>query len=101
MDYMEINKGSGLDPAKLPKRSDEKVAIQYRYCNNTLDLSQITFKASLKRHHYQENECWLNAIQDHYAKTLLNPDKTRNRITRNDILTMLDRTEETIKDGLR
>jgi hypothetical protein len=91
----------GANPAATRKRaSGEKVAIQFRYCTTTLDLSKKTFREALQRGNHHQSECWINTIYDNYEKTLLRPEKTKNRITRETILEVLGRTEEDIKDGL-
>ena len=43
---------SHRDPAEVRKRAaGEKVAIQFRYCSNTLDLNQETFRDEIGRAH--------------------------------------------------
>jgi hypothetical protein len=104
-DYTNLNRKRGAEgaanPAATRKRaSGEKVAIQFRYCTTTLDLSKKTFREALQRGNHHQSECWINTLYDNYEKTLLRPEKTKNRITRETILEVLGRTEEDIKDGL-
>jgi len=91
---------SGQDPRTSKKRASNKVAIQYKYCTTQVDLSKKTFRDSLQKSNHKQDECWLNAITENYEKTILNPEKTKNRVTRETILNILGRTEEDIKDGL-
>ena len=50
---------------------------------------------------YKTNECWINTIYDFYHETLLDPKKpVRYRITRDDILEILGKTKDSIKEGL-
>ena len=72
----------------------------YYYINTELDLSQKTFKESIAKRHYKENECWINTLYDVYGDNLLSQDKNRNLITRPIILEILGRTEYNIKEGL-
>ena len=37
---------------------------------------------------------------DFYGDNLLNPDKKRNQITRQDVLNIINKTEEDLKEGL-
>jgi hypothetical protein len=89
------------DPAEARKRAaGEKVAIQFRYCSNQLDLNQETFRDALRKGNHHESECWINTLYDNYGQTLLRPEKKKNLITRQKILKVLGRTEEDIKEGL-
>ena len=79
----------------------EKITISYRYCSNYLDLSKDTFAEAIKKGRYERSECWVNSLYDFYGDRLLDPNRpARYRITREEILGILGRTEENIKDGL-
>ncbi len=92
---------SGRNPAAVRQRAaGEKFAIHYKYLSTQLDTSKRTFAEALRRQDYHASECWLNTLHDNYDKTLLRPEKARNRISRQDILEVLGRTEEDIKEGL-
>jgi hypothetical protein len=55
---------------------------------------------AIQKSHYRENECWINALYDHYSDNLLRDNKRRNYISRQSILDLLGKTEETIKEGM-
>ena len=78
----------------------DKVAIHFRHSSNEMDLSKSTFREALKRSNHRKGECWINALYEHYGETLLRSDKTKNLITREDILKLLGRTEHDIHEGL-
>jgi hypothetical protein len=88
------------DPVTSRKRNTQKLDMCYYYISTELDLSQKTFKDSVAKKHYMENECWINTLYDFYGDNLLSPDKKRNVITRDIILETLGRTEDNIKEGL-
>ena len=100
-DKGKVRGGPGGDPAASRKRAaGEKVAIQFRYCSNTADLSKRTFREALQKGSHHVSECWINTLYDNYEQTLLRSDKQQNLITRETILEVLGRTEENIKEGL-
>jgi hypothetical protein len=100
-DKGKVRGGAGGDPAASRKRAaGEKVAIQFRYCSNTADLSKRTFREALQKGSHHVSECWINTLYDNYQKTLLRPEKTKNLITRATILEVLGRTEQNIREGL-
>ena len=100
IDYARVAEGGGESPLRAAQRSGEKLMIQYRYCSNELDLTKDTFREAMTQERYIQYECFLNAIYDTFNHKLFNPNKTRQVITREMILELLQRTEETIKDGL-
>ena len=68
---------------------------------NVFRSNKNTFRQALEKKNYRRNECWLNTLYDHYHDTLLNPNRSqRYVVTREKILNIINRTEETIKDGL-
>ena len=84
----------------MKKKTGEKMTIAYRYCSNTLDLSADTFQEAMKLNNYVKNECWFNSIYDFYGDKLLRENKQQNKLRREDILKLLNQTEESIKQGL-
>ena len=89
------------DPLEGPKRDGgNKVAIQYRYCSTTLDETQETFHEALRKANHRENECWINTLYDFYADSLMRASKAKCKIQRQDVLDVLGKTEENIKEGL-
>ena len=100
IDYARVPEGGGENPLRVAQRSGEKYMIQYRYCSNELDLSKSTFREAMIQERYVKYECFLNAIYDAFRDKLFKPNKMRQVVTREMILDILGRTEETIKDGL-
>ena len=65
------------------------------------DLTKQTFREALQKSNHKHYECFLNALFEQYGETLRNPAKrVEYRITREDILEVLGRTEEDIQEGL-
>ena len=100
IDYARAPEGEGVHPLRVAHRSGEKLMIQYMYCSNQLDLTKSTFREAMIQERYVKHECFLNAIYDTYRDSLLSPSKKRYVITRQILLDLLQRTEETIKEGL-
>ena len=96
-----VKRDAAADPQATRKRaSGDKVAIQFKYCSNELDLSKGTFRDALHKSRHHVSECWINTLYDNSEQTLLRTEKKKNVITRETILNVLGRTEEDIKDGL-
>ena len=55
---------------------------------------------AMKKEHYRDQECWINTITDFYGDTLMNDKKNRNVLTREKLLAILNKTEETVKLGI-
>ena len=87
-------------PTQVKLKSEQKLAINYRYTQTELDLTKDTFKGALDNNNYVVNECWLNTLYDFYKDSLLSPTKQRYRITRQTLLDIFGKTEDDIKDGL-
>ena len=100
--YTEDRDGPVANPADAAMAAaGDKMTINYRYCCNQLDLAKDTFAEAMQNNLYKSNECWINTIYDFYGETLLDPNKhQRYRIERKDILQILGKTEENVKDGL-
>ena len=88
------------DPATTRLRNATKQSINYKYIHTELDLTKDTFQEAIKNNNYVKDECWINTLYDIYKDTLLSPNKQRYRITRDVILSTINKTEENIKDGL-
>jgi hypothetical protein len=101
--HYKLNQAKKLKPANpkgSTKKTTENIAIKYAYISNELDLSKNTFKEAIAKKHYRKNECWINTLMDIYGDTLLSKDKQRYRLTREKLLQIIGRTEETIANGL-
>ena len=55
---------------------------------------------AIKNEKYRDSACWINSIADFYGETLMNTDRKRNVLTRAKLLTILNKTEETVKLGI-
>ena len=89
------------DPADIPRRSDGKVGITYKYRTNQLDITKDTFKEAIANNRYIKNECWINALYEIYGDSLLRTNKQqRYVITRAKILEIIGKTEDNIKEGI-
>ena len=49
---------------------------------------------------FKECEFWINVIFDHYKNPLLNQNEAKNKITRGDILELVERDETTVEGWL-
>ena len=76
------------------------VSCNFNYIETNLDLDKKTFMESIKNKKYRDSECWINSITDFYGETLINTDRKRNVLTRAKLLTILNKTEETVKLGI-
>jgi hypothetical protein len=89
------------DPADIPRRSDGKVGITYKYRTNQLDITKDTFKEAIANKKYIKNECWINALYEIYGDSLLRTNKQqRYVITRAKILEIIGKTEDNIQEGI-
>ena len=72
----------------------------YTYIHTELDLTKDNFKEAIENNNYIKDECWINTLYDLYKDNLLSPNKQRYRITRDVILSTINKTEENVKYGL-
>ena len=78
-----------------------KQSINYKYIHTELNLTKDTFEEAITNNNYVKDECWINTLYDIYKDNLLSPYKNqRYRITREVILSTINKTEDNIKDGL-
>ena len=82
----------GEGPVTTAKRSEDKVAINYRYSSTQIDVSISTFKEAIERQNFIKDKCWINSIYDFDKVSLPRPDKKRNLITKEIILMDQDTT---------
>jgi hypothetical protein len=76
------------------------VSCNFNYMETNVDLDKKTFMESIKNKKYRDSECWINSITDFYGETLMNTDRKRNVLTRAKLLTILNKTEGTVKLGI-
>ena len=89
------NDGSVYNPLEANLKDISKISIANKYIETTLDISKDTFSEAIqlgyvKRH---DNECIINAFQDHYEHTLMSDNK-RDVLTRHKIIMMMGKTEK-------
>ena len=89
-----------FEPKKQRNKDTSKVGAYYMYSCTPMDLTKNTFKEAIQNMNYTKDECFINTLYDFYRDNLLNPDKTRNVITRDDILKTINKTEDNVKDGI-
>ena len=54
LNYLEQKDVAPLDPKNSKKKAAEKLAVEYRYCSNTLDLTKNTFMEAIQKNHYRK-----------------------------------------------
>ena len=62
-------------PLDTPLRNQEKVSIYHKYIETPVNLEYETLREAIENKNYVENECWLNAITEHYKESLLSKKK--------------------------
>ena len=92
------------DPFTSKSKSPDNISIWYKYTSCPLDLKQDTLEEALTsgtfNKHHVKGECWINLLMGFYGDSILNPDKKKNIITKKDVLTKLNKTEEDLQEGL-
>ena len=89
-----------FEPKRQKNKDTNKVGAYYMYSCTPMDLSKDTFKEAIQNMNYTKDECFINTLYDFYRETLLNPDRSRNVVTRQSILETINMTEETVKNGI-
>jgi hypothetical protein len=90
--------GSKYNPLTAPLRDGNKISINSNYIHTELNLEKETFFDALRNDNHRVNECWLNAITELYGDTVLGSNR-REVLTREKLLTLIGKDEETIKNG--
>ena len=80
--------------------NSQMVSINCKYVHTTWDLSYDSFVQAIAKKNYNKNECWINSIIDFYGDTLMD-EKKRSVLTRAKLLSIIGKTEENIKDGVK
>ena len=92
--------GKEYNPLDEDLMDASNVSCNFNYIETSLNLDSKTFMESIKKEKYTQNECWINSITDFYGDTLMNTNRKRNILTRDKLLTILNKTEETVKLGI-
>ena len=70
-----------------------------KYMNTFIDTSSDTFVEAVAKKNHVKNERWLNSTVDVYGDTLMS-SKRKEKVDRNKILQIINKTEETVKNGI-
>ena len=92
--------GKKYDPLDEGLLNADNASCNFRYIHTAIRLDSKTFMESITNERYTKNECWINSITDFYGDTLMSATRKRNVLTRQKLLTVLNKTEETVKQGL-
>ena len=92
--------GKEYNPLDEDLMDASNVSCNFNYIETLLNLDSKTFMASIKKENYKQNECWINSITDFLGDTLMNTNKKRNVLTRDKLLAILNKTEDTVKLGI-
>ena len=94
------DKDEKYDPLDEGLMDADNVSCNFRYIHTAIRLDSKTFMDSISNERYTKNECWINSITDFYGDTLMSANRKRNVLTRQKLLTILNKTEETVKQGI-
>ena len=87
----EIEDGDGKREQKKEKlKNAENVSMYHEYIETAFKPNASTIKEAIARNDYIENECWLNALVEHYKDC----PRKKNQLTREKILDVLKMDEE-------
>lgn len=86
-------------PLEKKLKSGEKVSINNKYIETTVDTSFDTFVEAIAKKNHVRNECWINTLVDVYGDTLMS-NRKREVVNREKILEIIGKTEESIKEGI-
>ena len=87
----EIEDGDGKREQKKEKlKNAENVSMYHEYIETVFKPNASTIKEAIARNDYIENECWVNALVEHYKDC----PRKKNQLTREKILDVLKMNEE-------
>jgi len=92
--------GKRYSPLDEGLKDGDDVSCNFKYIHTAIRLDSKTFMESISNERYTKNECWINSITDFYGDSLMNTSRKRNVLTRQKLLRTLNKTEETIKQGV-
>ena len=76
---------------------NSNMSIYHRYIETVIDGEYHTIKEALQNRMYRENECWINALNDHYKGSELmrqKRGKLAKTLSREKVLELMNMTEE-------
>ena len=87
----EIEDGDGKREQKKEKlKNAENVSMYHENIQTAFNPNASTIKEAIARNDYIENECWVNALVEHYKDC----PRKKNQLTREKILDVLKMNEE-------
>ena len=87
----EIEDGDGRREQKKEKlKNAENVSMYHEYIETVFKPNASTIKEAIARNDYIENECWVNALVDHYKDC----PRKKDQLTREKILDVLKMNED-------
>ena len=89
-----------FEPKRAKNKDTTKVGAYYLYSCTPMDLTKNTFKEAIQNMSYAPDECFINTLYDFYRDNILSTDKSRNVVSRADILETIGRTEANVKEGI-
>ena len=97
LDYDLIpTNGKQYKPTEEQLMHPLKISMYNAYITTAINLPSETLREALENKAHRVNECWLNAILDHYSHSLLAQKKNN----RENILDIINKTEDDVKNGL-
>ena len=104
LDYKkeEDYKGPKYDVLEIElKDNTNNKFICSRFMTNKLNFEAETLKEALELKNFIENECWITTLMNYYGDSILSQDRSmRYRLTREELLDILNTTEDKLKNGL-
>lgn len=104
VDYQALSNTAPLDPLQNRQREVDKIMTHFKYTARVIDMTANNLREAIENGHcrkyHRNNECWVNALYDHYSHRLLNPEKKRCLITREIIYDIIGKTEHSVREGL-
>ena len=72
------------------------VSVYHKYVETEVDATYLTLKEAIQKKNYIENQCWINALHDHYSETLFKHKRgsLAKNLTREKILKAIGLTDE-------
>ena len=74
-----------FDPMEVLNRDSTKIATYNRYTTTEINLNEDSFKEAIKRNHYIEHECFINALYDFYKDNLLSAQEVLSALALREI----------------
>ena len=103
LESVDLIEGDGEFNVEDEDLTDAKnISIYNKYVETEVDIEALTIKEAIMKKDYVENECWINALNDHYKDTLMRHKRgsLAKNITRENILKLIGKTDEEFRrDG--